>query len=236
MVPLACDKTKDHGIRMSLDDAAAGTPCAREHCRSWARMSHQPSPGHGLQEFQPRGSQAARCGTTWSIAAPSLTKDGGGPVRFTARSKSSKRTHPNNQITEWRSSATMKNRGTPRPRPICHPSPASTRPSRVFARSVLRQIEWAQRRNPAHYGPASTRSIATPPSSTHGPTNLRRSPDMIRIRGQSPAGRLRWLASVRAEGVVIVRVDNFLTNARRARPAFWLRPRERLVVRPCCGY
>ena len=70
-------------------------------------------------------------------------------MRFTARSKSSKRTHPNNQITEWRSSATMKNRGTPRPRPICHPSPASTRPSRVFARSVLCQIRVGSKEKPS---------------------------------------------------------------------------------------
>jgi hypothetical protein len=42
-----------------VDDAAAGTPCARERTGGGTRMSLQPGPGHGVQDTRPRGDRAA---------------------------------------------------------------------------------------------------------------------------------------------------------------------------------
>jgi len=74
--PLACDKAKEHGYPHEfMDDAAAGTSCARVRTGGGARMSRHPGPGHGVANFSAkRKSNRTRCATTWNAAMLSSSR------------------------------------------------------------------------------------------------------------------------------------------------------------------
>src|SRR5690348_6891264 len=65
----------------TVDDAAAGPPCARAWPVGGTPMPCQPGPGHGVQDSRPRGNQAAQ-GALLSGASRCRVRaeNGGGPV------------------------------------------------------------------------------------------------------------------------------------------------------------